>query len=47
MVFITGAYGLGENVVQGAVDPDEFYVHKPTFSEETGQSCAACWATRR
>ena len=29
--FITGAYGLGENVVQGAVDPDEFYVHKPTF----------------
>ncbi len=33
-VFITGAWGLGENVVQGAVDPDEFYVHKPTF--ETG-----------
>ncbi len=31
-VFITGAYGLGENVVQGAVDPDEFYVHKPTFA---------------
>jgi pyruvate,water dikinase len=31
VVFITGAYGLGENVVQGAVDPDEFYVHKPTF----------------
>eukprot|EP01094_Clydonella_sp_ATCC50884_P018736 TRINITY_DN351_c0_g1_i2.p1 TRINITY_DN351_c0_g1~~TRINITY_DN351_c0_g1_i2.p1 ORF type:complete len:847 (-),score=321.11 TRINITY_DN351_c0_g1_i2:1134-3311(-) len=30
-VFITGAYGLGENVVQGTVDPDEFYVHKPTF----------------
>jgi len=33
VVFITGAYGLGENVVQGAVDPDEFYVHKPTFLE--------------
>jgi pyruvate, water dikinase len=33
VVFITGAYGLGENVVQGAVDPDEFYVHKPTFAE--------------
>ena len=33
VVFITGAYGLGENVVQGAVDPDEFYVHKPTFSQ--------------
>ena len=33
MVFITGAWGLGENVVQGAVDPDEFYVHKPTFRQ--------------
>jgi len=33
VVFITGAYGLGENVVQGAVDPDEFYVHKPTFKK--------------
>lgn len=32
-VFITGAFGLGENVVQGAVDPDEFYVHKPTFEQ--------------
>ncbi|HYB36990.1 MAG TPA: phosphoenolpyruvate synthase, partial [Mycobacterium sp.] len=32
VVFITGAYGLGENVVQGAVDPDEFYVYKPTFA---------------
>jgi len=32
-VFITGAYGLGENVVQGTVDPDEFYVHKPTFQK--------------
>ena len=33
VVFITGAYGLGENVVQGAVEPDEFYVHKPTFEQ--------------
>ncbi|MGZ8317238.1 MAG: phosphoenolpyruvate synthase [Telluria sp.] len=33
VVFITGAYGLGENVVQGTVDPDEFYVFKPTFRE--------------
>jgi len=33
VVFITGAYGLGENVVQGAVDPDEFYVHKPTYRQ--------------
>jgi pyruvate,water dikinase len=32
VVFVTGAYGLGENVVQGAVDPDEFYVHKPTLA---------------
>lgn len=33
VVFINGAYGLGENVVQGAVDPDEFYVHKPTYEQ--------------
>jgi pyruvate,water dikinase len=33
VVFVTGSYGLGENVVQGAVDPDEFYVHKPTFRD--------------
>ena len=31
MVFVTGGYGLGENIVQGAIDPDEFYVHKPTY----------------
>lgn len=31
VVFITSAYGLGEGVVQGAVNPDEFYVHKPTL----------------
>ena len=33
VVFITGIYGLGENIVQGAADPDEFYVHKPTFNQ--------------
>ena len=33
VVFVTGSYGLGENVVQGQVDPDEFYVHKPTFKQ--------------
>ena len=33
VVFITGAYGLGENVVQGTVDPDEFYVFKPTLKQ--------------
>ncbi len=32
VVFITGAYGLGETVVQGAVNPDEFYVHKNTLA---------------
>ena len=32
VVFITAAYGLGETVVQGAVNPDEFYVHKPLFA---------------
>ncbi|HET7679758.1 MAG TPA: phosphoenolpyruvate synthase [Xanthobacteraceae bacterium] len=33
VVFITGVYGLGENIVQGTVNPDEFYVHKPTFRQ--------------
>ncbi len=33
VVFITASYGLGENVVQGAVNPDEFYVYKPTLRE--------------
>ncbi|AWS51415.1 phosphoenolpyruvate synthase [Providencia rettgeri] len=32
VVFITSAYGLGEMVVQGAVNPDEYYVHKPTLT---------------
>lgn len=32
-VFVTGAYGLGENVVQGAVNPDEYYVFKPTLKQ--------------
>ena len=33
VVFVTGAWGFGENVVQGKVDLDEFYVHKPTFRQ--------------
>ncbi len=33
VVFITASYGLGENVVQGAVNPDEFYVFKPTLKQ--------------
>jgi pyruvate,water dikinase len=33
VVFITSSYGLGETVVQGAVNPDEFYVHKPLLKK--------------
>lgn len=33
VVFITSSYGLGETVVQGAVNPDEFYVHKPALQK--------------
>jgi len=33
VVYITGAYGLGENVVQGTVNPDQFYVFKPTLKK--------------
>jgi len=34
VVFITASWGLGENVVQGAVNPDEFYVYKPTLRQD-------------
>jgi pyruvate, water dikinase len=37
VVFVTGGWGLGENIVQGSVDPDEFYVHKSTF--RAGRRC--------
>ena len=40
VVFITGAQGLGEMVVQGAVNPDEFYVHKPTL--KAGRPAVVC-----
>ena len=33
IVFINAAYGLGENIVQGTIAPDSFYVHKPTFKK--------------
>ncbi|MDX9999218.1 MAG: phosphoenolpyruvate synthase [Phenylobacterium sp.] len=33
VVFVTGVWGLGENIVQGKVSPDEFYVHKPTLKQ--------------
>jgi len=31
VVYVTGGYGLGESIVQGRIEPDQFYVHKPTF----------------
>jgi pyruvate,water dikinase len=34
VIFITSSYGLGETVVQGAVNPDEFYVHKPLLASQ-------------
>lgn len=37
-VFLTGAWGLGENVVQGAVNPDEWYVFKPTAQKASSPS---------
>lgn len=40
VVFITSSYGLGETVVQGAVNPDEFYVHKPTL--KAGKPAILC-----
>ena len=33
VIFITGGYGLGENIVQGAINPDEFFVFKPTLRQ--------------
>jgi pyruvate,water dikinase len=33
VVFINSAYGLGENIVQGSIDPDSFYAHKPTLKK--------------
>jgi pyruvate, water dikinase len=41
VVFVTGCYGLGETIVQGQVDPDEFYVHKPTLKQGFAVCCAA------
>jgi pyruvate,water dikinase len=44
VVFVTGSYGLGEMVVQGAVNPDEFYVFKPTLRAGKPAVCAAASA---
>ena len=45
-IFITSSWGLGETVVQGAVNPDEFYVYKPNLASGR-PSCAAPWAARQ
>ena len=47
VVFVTASYGLGETVVQGAVNPDEFYVYKPALRTATTRSCDARSAPRR
>ena len=44
VVFITASYGLGEMVVQGAVNPDEFYVHKPSWPPASLRCSAAASA---
>ena len=41
VVFITASYGLGETVVKGAVNPDEFYVYKPALTQGKMRSCGA------
>ena len=47
VVFITSAWGLGEMVVQGAVNPDEFYVHKPTRRLTVRRSSVAQWVRKK
>ena len=46
VVFITSAFGLGEMVVQGAVNPDEFYVHKPTLQNGKPAIVRRNWARK-
>jgi pyruvate,water dikinase len=47
MVLINSAYGLGEGVVQGAVNPDEFYVHKPTLKKNHRSIVSKTLGTKR
>ena len=47
VVFVTGGYGLGENIVQGAIDPDEFYVHKPTYRKGFRTVLARTWGAKQ
>ncbi|OHV08744.1 phosphoenolpyruvate synthase [Kushneria phosphatilytica] len=46
VVFVTAAWGLGEMVVQGAVNPDEFYVHKPTLAAERPAVVRRCLGSK-
>ncbi|SUA24590.1 phosphoenolpyruvate synthase [Neisseria gonorrhoeae] len=43
VVFVTSSYGLGENVVQGAVNPDEFMCSNPRSKQANPPSCARPW----
>ena len=45
-VLINASYGLGENIVQGTVNPDEYYVFKPTLKRVRGRSCRNCSGTK-
>jgi pyruvate,water dikinase len=47
MVLINSAYGLGEGVVQGAVNPDEYYVHKPTLLKNYRSIVSKSLGTKR
>ena len=47
VVAVSGAYGLGEFIVQGVVSPDEWTVFKPTSRLGTGPSSAGDWARRK
>ncbi len=47
MVLINSAYGLGETVVQGAVSPDEYYVHKPTLKKGFNSIVSKSLGTKR
>lgn len=47
MVLINSSYGLGENVVQGAVSPDEYYVHKPTLKKGFNSIVSKSLGTKR
>lgn len=47
VIYITSAWGLGENVVQGAVNPDEFYAFKPSIEKDLRVFFSKRWARRK